>query len=179
MQVLTPLFNLSAGNFPIQLPTGPGSSVTVVMVVFRDYEGNTAISSGSVDISDTGGGFFYLLFFLPPFPWSVLQPMHSYSMQRRDYSTILHVYASWCTVAHILYQPGYFIFLAIGLHINSRSLDPATSLVQFNPSNYTVNEHETVVTLSAERVGNTSLSLLVDFATRNGTALGMLLYMSL
>ena len=52
-------------------------------------------------------------------------------------------------------------------------LDPATSLVQFNPSNYTVYEHETVVTLSAERVGDTSLSLLVDFGTSNGTAVGM------
>ena len=34
-------------------------------------------------------------------------------------------------------------------------------------------EHETVVTLSAERVGNTSLSLLVHFGTNNGTAVGM------
>ena len=47
--------------------------------------------------------------------------------------------------------------------------------MQFNPSTYTVSEHETVVTVSAERVGNTSLSLRVDFATRNGTATGMLL----
>lgn len=69
-----------------------------------------------------------------------------------------------------------FLFLAIGISVHP--LDPATSLVQFNPSIYTVNEHETVVTLSAERVGNTSLSLLVDFSTHNGTALGMLFYMS-
>ena len=35
-----------------------------------------------------------------------------------------------------------------------------------------MSEHETAVILSAERVGNTSLSLRVDFDTSNGTATG-------
>ena len=45
--------NLSAGIFPMRLLTGPGSAT--VMVVFRDYDGNTAASGGVVTY-DMGGG---------------------------------------------------------------------------------------------------------------------------
>ena len=62
-------------------------------------------------------------------------------------------------------------FLTPALFIGS--VDPATSLVQFNPSTYSVNEHDPIVTLLVERVGNTSMALVIDFSTTAGTALGM------
>ena len=157
---------LSTGNFPIPLLTELGSST--VMVVFRDHEGNTAVSGGVIRFSAGSRSLLCLNFY-----FLLIKPSQSlsqvYYLEARD--LLLHV-----VIVHNVPTTTSCVclnlsFLAPALFIGS--VDPATSLVQFNPSTYSVNEHDPMVTLLVERVGNTSMALVINYSTTAGTALGM------
>ena len=157
---------LSTGNFPIPLFIEFGSST--VMVVFRDHEGNTAVSGGVARFSAGSRSLLCLNFYFLLITLSQSLSQVCYWGARAFILHVVIVHNVSTTVSCVCLN---LSFLTPGFFIGS--VDHATSLVQFNPSTYSVNEHDPMVTLLVERVGNTSMALVIDYSTTAGTALGM------
>lgn len=157
---------LSTGRFPIPLLTDLGSST--VMVVFRDRDGNTAVSGGEARFSAGSRSLSIVAYWMLPICFVNTSSWYDLGVR----ASLLHIVVvhNVSTTASGVWLNSSFLTPALFIG----SVDPATSLVQFNPSTYSVNEHEPSVTLSVERVGNTSMALVIDFSTTAGTALGML-----
>src|SRR5881394_383008 len=65
---------------------------------------------------------------------------------------------------------------ALTVSLGTASCVQAASTIQFNPTNYTVEESAGTATLNVQRTGDTTAAVGVDYATADGTATNGLKY---